>query len=79
MDCIPFDGRDVWRFVLVADDSMENIWRADNESFVNLGRSHRNRCWPWSEGSTLPFERPGHDLPLLGAGPNGTTDVAVSR
>ena len=26
VDGIPFDGRDVWQFTLIADDSMENLW-----------------------------------------------------
>eukprot|EP00804_Cyclotella_cryptica_P001516 CCRYP_003727-RC/>CCRYP_003727-RC protein AED:0.06 eAED:0.06 QI:121/1/1/1/0.5/0.4/5/2078/296 len=79
LDCIPFDGRDVWRFILVADDSMENIWRADTDSFINLGRSRRERCWPWAEGNTLPFERPSHDLPLRGAGPDGALPIHVCK
>ncbi|KAL7480312.1 hypothetical protein ACHAW6_006003 [Cyclotella cf. meneghiniana] len=79
LDRIPIDGRDVWRFVLIADDSMANIWRADIESFSNLGRNHRVRCWPWSEGNTLPFERPPHDLPLIGTGPNGALPIHVCK
>ena len=56
-DHIPIDGRDIWRFILIADDSRSNIWRADPASFVNLGQDQRNRCWPWSDGDVLPFER----------------------
>lgn len=57
VDGIPFDGRDIWQFTLVADDSMENLWRADPSSFVSLGPMHRPRCWPWSNDNDLPYER----------------------
>eukprot|EP00581_Thalassiosira_minuscula_P009670 CAMPEP_0183708848 /NCGR_PEP_ID=MMETSP0737-20130205/5033_1 /TAXON_ID=385413 /ORGANISM="Thalassiosira miniscula, Strain CCMP1093" /LENGTH=33 /DNA_ID= /DNA_START= /DNA_END= /DNA_ORIENTATION= len=33
---------------------MENIWRVDPSSFVNLGPKHRPRCWPWSPSDNLP-------------------------
>eukprot|EP01082_Thalassiosira_pseudonana_P005710 g5660.t1 g5660 contig2:1000675-1002217(-) len=50
-DLIPFDGRDLWQFTLINNDSHEdNMWQADPASFVNLGREERARCWPWSEG-----------------------------
>jgi len=77
VDGIPFDGRDVWGFTLVCDDSLENMWRVDPLSFVNLGSNHRPRCWPWSDSDVLPFERlgEGNDAPLIGPGPNG----AISR
>ena len=78
-DHIPFDGRDVWRFVLIADDSMRNIWHADPNSFVNLGRNQRNRCWPWSEGNELPFKRPKNDMPLKGHGPQGSLPIHVCK
>ena len=49
------------------------MWRVDPLTFVNLGRTHRPRCWPWSESNVLPFERlgKGNDAPLHGPGPNG--------
>eukprot|EP00956_Cyclotella_meneghiniana_P043075 scaffold251771_cov103-Cyclotella_meneghiniana.AAC.5 len=78
-DHIPFDGRDVWRFVLIADDSMRNIWHAEPNSFVNLGRNQRNRCWPWSEGNELPFKRPKNDMPLKGHGPQGSLPIHVCK
>ena len=56
-DGIPFDGRDIWQFTLVADDSLEQLWRADPYSFVNLGPAHRPRCWPWSNENALPYQR----------------------
>lgn len=71
IDAIPFDGRDVWQFTLVADDSLENMWRADPASFVNLGPAHRPRCWPWSNDVELPYGRSGADKDLRGPGPNG--------
>ncbi|KAL7549610.1 hypothetical protein ACHAWF_012872 [Thalassiosira exigua] len=77
IDGIPFDGRDVWQFALVADDSMENLWRADPSSFINLGPAHRPRCWPWSDGNLLPYQRTGTDAPLLGPGPNGAISVHI--
>ena len=70
-DGIPFDGRDVWQFVLVANDRFDNIWRLDHSSFVNLGRNCRPRCWPWSNDNVLPYPRSGKDKPLRGQGPNG--------
>ena len=55
---IPFDGRDIWQFHLIADDSLDNMWRADPTSFLNLGPdTHRPRCWPWSNDTVLPYER----------------------
>lgn len=57
IDGIPFDGRDIWQFTLVADDSKECMWRADPLSFVNLGPVHRPRCWPWSNDNALPYQR----------------------
>ena len=71
IDAIPFDGRDVWQFTLVADDSLENMWRTDPASFVNLGPAHRPRCWPWSNDADLPYGRTGTDKDLRGPGPNG--------
>ena len=71
-DMIPFDARDVWRFVLSLDDRYEtNMWWADVDSFVNLGREHRPRCWPWGKGEILPFQRKASDMPMTGRGPNG--------
>ena len=57
VDGIPFDGRDICQFTLVADDSMENVWRVDPSSFVILGAVHRPRCWPWSNANVLPYDR----------------------
>ena len=54
---IPFDGRDVVQFYLIADDSLDNMWRAEPTSFLNLGPDHRPRCWPWSNDTVLPYER----------------------
>ncbi len=71
MDGIPFDGRDIWRFSMIADDSQEFIWHADPASFSNLGQYQRFRCWPWSEDDDLPFRRSGVDSPAHGHGPNG--------
>ena len=78
-DRIPFDGRDVWRFVLVADDSMEHIWRVDPDSFVNMGRNQRNRNWPWSDGNDLPYQSPEKDLELKGFGPKGSLPVHICK
>lgn len=58
---------------------MQHIWRADLSSFVNLGESQRSRCWPWSDGNVLPFERPLIDLPLKGYGPNGSLPIHVCK
>jgi hypothetical protein len=60
-DGIPFDARDVWRFKLRFDDHLDHMWTLDVESLENLGRDVRPRCWPWSEGTELPFERCDHD------------------
>lgn len=71
-DLIPFDARDVWRFVIVFDDRYEeNLWWADKHSFMNMGRDHRPRCWPWGKGNELPYKRRDADMPLTGNGPNG--------
>lgn len=71
-DLIPFDGRDVWRFVVTLDDRYEaNMWWADVQSFVNMGRDHRPRCWPWGKGNKLPYKRKNSDMPMTGHGPNG--------
>jgi hypothetical protein len=66
---------------LVCDDSLENMWRLDPLSFVNLGPDHRPRCWPWSESNVLPFERlgEGNDAPLFGPGPNGAISVHTCK
>ncbi|KAL7538382.1 hypothetical protein ACHAXR_008516 [Thalassiosira sp. AJA248-18] len=77
VDAIPFDGRDIWQFTLVADDSLGNLWRADPSSFLNLGPAHRPRCWPWSNESNLPYQRIGSDAPLHGSGPNGAISVHI--
>jgi len=78
-DLIPFDGRDLWQFTLINNDSHEdNMWQADPASFVNLGRKERARCWPWSEGDELPFRRTGADAPMTGNGPNGAISVHVN-
>ena len=58
-DGIPVDGRDVWQFDLIADDSMQNMLIADTASFQNLGRKVRPRCWPWSLDNELPLPRSG--------------------
>ena len=56
----------------MADDSLENMWRVVPTSFVNMGRDHRPRCWPWSDENELPYGRNGVDKPLRGgSGPNG--------
>ena len=39
--------------------------------FVNMGRNHRDRCWPWKKGNKLPYKRKANDMPLTGHGPNG--------
>lgn len=78
LDHIPFDGRDVWQFTLVADDSFENLWRADPSSFVNLGRERHVRCWPWCEEDVLSFERSGVDAPFRGNGPDGKWSFEVA-
>lgn len=71
-DLIPFDARDVWRFTLEFDDRYEqNLWWADVSTFVNMGRNHRDRCWPWKKGNKLPYKRKANDMPLTGHGPNG--------
>ena len=76
IDLIPFDARDVWRFVVSVDDRYEtNMWWADPNSFVNMGRDHRPRCWPWAKGDKLPFSRRKSDLPITGRGPNGKMGV----
>lgn len=74
-DCIPFDARDIWRFVIAADDSMENMWHVIPSSFENLGRDRRVRCWPWSGLNSLPFLRPKVDAPMRGSGPDGVISV----
>lgn len=72
IDLIPFDARDVWRFAVTFDDRYEvNMWWADVDSFVNMGRDHRPRCWPWAKGDILPFKRKAADMPITGHGPNG--------
>ena len=72
IDLIPFDARDVWRFVVTFDDRYEvNMWWADKNSFMNMGRDHRPRCWPWAKGDILPFNRKTSDMPITGHGPNG--------
>lgn len=68
-DSIPFDGRDIWRFSLVADDSAGCMWIPDPASFVNLGHgatTHRRpRGWPWNDAvDELPYPRTGTDLPF---------------
>lgn len=60
---------------MIADDSQECIWHADPSSFTNLGRYQKPRCWPWSEGDDLPFERSGVDAPVHGHGPKGELSV----
>ena len=40
-------------------------------TFVNMGRNHRDRCWPWKKGNKLPYKRKANDMPLTGHGPNG--------
>lgn len=47
-----------------------NRW-ADVSTFVNMGRNHRDRCWPWKKGNKLPYKRKANDMPLTGHGPNG--------
>mmetsp|Transcript_11520 Transcript_11520/g.16519 ORF Transcript_11520/g.16519 Transcript_11520/m.16519 type:complete len:287 (+) Transcript_11520:128-988(+) len=78
-DLIPFDARDVWRFAVTFDDRYEsNMWWADVHSFVNMGRDHRPRCWPWAKGDILPFKRKAADMPITGHGPNGEISVHIS-
>jgi len=60
-DGIPFDGRDVYRWTMVFNEHLVNKWTLDKESFVNLGRERRPRCWPWSNEDELPYERTGID------------------
>ena len=60
-DGIPLDGRDIWSFVLQCNDAMENMWILKPETLRNLGRNHRPRCWPWSNGTELPIDRAGID------------------
>lgn len=38
-----------------------NKWVLKNDSFVNLGPSHRPRCWPWNNEDELPYKRTGED------------------
>mmetsp|Transcript_10207 Transcript_10207/g.16816 ORF Transcript_10207/g.16816 Transcript_10207/m.16816 type:complete len:289 (+) Transcript_10207:131-997(+) len=79
IDLIPFDARDVWRFVVTFDDRYEvNMWWADKNSFMNMGRDHRPRCWPWAKGDILPFNRKNSDMPITGHGPNGEISVHIS-
>lgn len=61
-DIIPLDGRDIWEYTLVADDSKYNMLEADMSSFRNLGRNVQPRCWPWSLDRELPFQRQGVDF-----------------
>mmetsp|Transcript_17651 Transcript_17651/g.26803 ORF Transcript_17651/g.26803 Transcript_17651/m.26803 type:complete len:107 (+) Transcript_17651:782-1102(+) len=78
-DFIPFDARDVWRFEVLFDDRYEvNMWWADVHSFVNMGKEHRPRCWPWGKGDILPFKRKASDMPITGHGPNGEISVHIS-
>jgi len=59
-DGIPVDGRDVWQFDLIVDESMKNKLVADLRSFRNLGRKVQPRCWPWSQENVLPVKRGAH-------------------
>merc|ERR1712146_796188 len=64
-DGIPFDGRDVWRFTIVADDSKNDVWMVKSGTLRNLGPdSSYPRCWPWSEDDQLPRCRPPVDVPF---------------
>jgi hypothetical protein len=59
---------------------MQNIWRVDPNSFVNLGRNQRNRCWPWMDASNdLPYGRPRQDMPLKGHGPKGALPIHTCK
>lgn len=60
-DGIPFDGRDVWQFTVMFNDHMENKWILKPNSFRNLGRNCRPRCWPWSNEEDLPYDYLGMD------------------
>ncbi len=63
IDGIPFDGRDIYQWELVFDDSKANKWTLDKTTLVNLGRDRRPRCWPWSNDAVLPYPREGQDEP----------------
>ena len=61
-DGIPFDGRDIYQFVLQFNDISQNKWcLEDAKTFVNLGSGQRVRCWPWSNQEVLPYKRSGVD------------------
>ena len=77
-DLIPIDGRDVWRFTLAYNDQYDDdAWHSIPNSFVNLGRHARNRCWPWTADHVLPYRRTGADAPTWGNGPGGALQVHV--
>jgi hypothetical protein len=60
-DGIPFDGRDVWQFTLVFNDTKNCKWVLKPDSMVNLGRERHPRCFPWSNEQELPYARDGVD------------------
>ncbi|KAL7479904.1 hypothetical protein ACHAW6_005623 [Cyclotella cf. meneghiniana] len=77
-DLIPIDGRDTWRFTLAYNDQYDDdAWHSIPNSFVNLGRNARNRCWPWTADHVLPYRRTGADAPVWGNGPGGALKVHV--
>eukprot|EP00523_Entomoneis_sp_CCMP467_P017314 CAMPEP_0168804986 /NCGR_PEP_ID=MMETSP0726-20121227/798_1 /TAXON_ID=265536 /ORGANISM="Amphiprora sp., Strain CCMP467" /LENGTH=208 /DNA_ID=CAMNT_0008856847 /DNA_START=117 /DNA_END=743 /DNA_ORIENTATION=- len=60
-DGIPFDGRDIWQFTLIFDDTKASKWVLKPDSLINLGRDRHPRCWPWSNEMELPYTRDGVD------------------